>query len=200
MFWLTSLPAQDYWEKGKEQKWVDPGHDDRQKAAQHWKDSLSTHRAYVMSLKQMAPGLQCLTKQKLFTHTEADGFWLEDDFHKSRHRIHAFSICGMCITTQAIGVGQARGRLTQWLCPTTAKGLKRVVFLPLERGRNLELLSEMSHVCREGGWELRKIASQFEGKYSDRTQGFRHGSTCGRMEAHLTRSLKPSSQRCKQAC
>lgn len=95
--------------------------------------------------------------------------------------------------------GETR-RLTHWLCPKTAKGLGQVVFLPLERGRNLELLSEMSHECHEGGREHRKIVPQFEGKCSDRTQGFRHGSTCGRMEAHLTRSLKPSSQRCKQAC
>ena len=67
---------------------------------------------------------------------------------------------------------------THWLCPTTAKGLRQVVFLPLERGRNLELLLEMSHVCKEGGWEHRKTVSQLEGKYSDRTQCFGHGSTC----------------------
>ena len=67
---------------------------------------------------------------------------------------------------------------THWLCPTTAKGRRQVVFLPLERGRNLELLSEVSHVCREGGWEHRKTVSQFEGKDSDRTRCFGHRSTC----------------------
>ena len=67
---------------------------------------------------------------------------------------------------------------THWLCPTTAKGLRQVVFLPLERGRNLEVLSEVSHVCHEGGWEHRKTVSQFEGKDSDRTRCFGHRSTC----------------------
>ena len=148
----------------------------------------------------MAASLQCLTKQKLFTHTEADGFWLEDDFHRRWHESMLFLSAACASQHKPSGSAKPGGdtRLTHWLCPTTARGLRQVVFLPLERGRNLELLSEMSHVRHEGGWEHRKIVSQFEGKYSDRTQGFRHGSACGRMEAHLT-SLKPSSQRCKQA-
>ena len=152
-----------------------------------------------MSLKQMAASLQCLTKQKLLlTQRLMDSDW-RTTFTGGGTNPCFFYLRRVHHNTSHQGQpSQGETRNSHWLCPTTARGLRQVVFLPLERGRNLELLSEMSHVRHEGGWEHRKIVSQFEGKYSDRTQGFRHGSACGRMEAHLT-SLKPSSQRCKQA-